>query len=85
MDLENLTDNEKLKCINEFKARCYWFYRTYRINRTLFEDNTDIFGDLESPKAVNNALVDYLLLQPHIITDPANFGKKDKNLSVFFF
>lgn len=85
MDLENLTVNEKEKCIREFKTRCYWFHRTYRINRTLFENNTEIFGTLDSPKALNNALVDYLLLQFHIITDPANFGKKDKNLSVFFF
>jgi hypothetical protein len=85
MDLESLTDNEKRKCINEFKTRCYWFYRTYRINRTLFENNTDSFGSLESPKVLNNALVDYPLLQFHIITDPAKFGKKDKNLSVFFF
>jgi len=85
MDLENLTDDEKMKCISEFKTRCYWFHRTYRINRTLFEENLEIFGSLESPKALNNALVDYLLLQFHIITDPAKFGKKDKNLSVFFF
>lgn len=85
MDLENLTVNEKEKCIREFKTRCYWFHRTYRINRNLFENNTEIFGILDSPKALNNALVDYLLLQFHIITDPATFGKKDKNLSVFFF
>lgn len=85
MNLENLTHNEKMKCIREFKARCYWFYRTYRIYKTLFENDREIFGSLESPKFLNNALVDYLLLQPHIITDPANFGKKDKNLSVFFF
>jgi len=51
----------------------------------LFENDQEIFGSLESPKVLNNALVDYLLLQPHIITDPANFGKKDKNLSIFFF
>jgi hypothetical protein len=85
MNLENLNDDEKRKCISEFKTRCYWFYRTYRINRTLFEKNPGVFGSLESPKFLNNALVDYLLLQPHIITDPANFGQKDKNLSVFFF
>lgn len=85
MDLENLTDDEKMKCISEFKTRCYWFHRTYRINRTLFEENLEIFGSLGSPKALNNALVDYLLLQFHIITDSAKFGKNDKNLSVFFF
>ncbi len=51
----------------------------------MFEENLEIFSSLESPKALNNALVDYLLLQFHIITDPAKFGKKDKNLSVFFF
>jgi hypothetical protein len=85
MNLENLTDDEKRKCISEFKTRCYWFYRTYRINQTLFENNLELFGSLESPKVLNNALVDYLLLQPHIITDTANFGKRNKNLSVFFF
>jgi hypothetical protein len=85
MNLENLTVDEKRKCISEFKTRCYWFYRTYNINRTLFENNLELFGSLESPKVLNNALVDYLLLQPHIITDPANFGKRNKNLSIFFF
>jgi hypothetical protein len=45
----------------------------------------DVYNDLDSPKLINNALIDHFLLQLHIITDPANFGKSDKNLSVFFF
>lgn len=85
MKIESLTDEKKYTCVNEFKARCYLFYRKYQINKVLFEDNTDVYGDLESPKLINNALVDYLLLQFHIITDPANFGKTDKNLSIYFF
>lgn len=85
MKIEDLNDDEKYRCFIEFKTRCYFFYRTYQINRTLFEGNTYIFGDLESPKLINNALVDHCLLQLHIVTDSANFGKNDKNLSVFFF
>ena len=85
MKIENLTDEEKYKCFIEFKTRCYFFYRTYQINKVLFEENTDVYNDLDSTKLINNVLVDHLLLQLHIITDPANFGKSDKNLSVFFF
>jgi hypothetical protein len=85
MKIEDLTDDEKYKCYIEFKTRCYFLYRTYQINKTLFEDNTDIYGDLDSPKIINSALIDHFLLQLHIVTDPANFGKNDKNLSVFFF
>jgi hypothetical protein len=87
MKIESLTDDEKYKCIDEFKTRCYFFYRTYRINKVLFEENIEVFNglDLDSPKFINDALVDHLLLQFHIITDPATFGESDKNLSVFFF
>ena len=86
MKIENLTDDQKYKCFIEFKTRCYFFYRTYQINRVLFEENMEAYNDLDSPKFINNALVDHLLLQLHIITDPANFGESlDKNLSVFFF
>jgi hypothetical protein len=85
MKIENLTDEEKYKCVMGFKTRCYFFYRTYQINKVLFEENTDVYNDLDSPKLINSVLVDHILLQFHIITDPANFGKTDKNLSVFFF
>ena len=85
MKIANLSDEEKYKCVKEFKTRCYFFYRTYQINKVLFEENMDVYNDLVSPNFINNVLVDHLLLQLHIITDPANFGKSDKNLSVFFF
>lgn len=85
MDIKNLTKDERYKCFIEFKSRCYLLYRTYQINKVLFEENTEIYNDIDSPKLINGALVDHLLLQFHIITDPANFGKSDKNLSVFFF
>jgi hypothetical protein len=85
MEIKNLTENEKNKCIIEFKTRSYFVYRTYRINKVLFEEDTEIYGNLDFPKFINNALIDHILLQFHIITDPANFGKNDKNLSVFFF
>jgi hypothetical protein len=85
MKIENLTDEEKYKCFKEFKIRCYFLYRTYQINKVLFEENPDVYNDLDSPKIINNVLVDHLLLHLHIITDHANFGKSDKNLSVFFF
>ena len=85
MKIGNLTDEEKYKCVIEFKTRCYFFYRTYQINKVLFEENMDVYNDLASPKFINNALIDHLLLQLHLITDPAKFGKSDKNLSVFFF
>ena len=85
MNIENLTLEEKYKCINEFKVRCYFLYRLYQINKVLFEDNTDIYNDLDSPKLINGTLIDTIILQFHIITDEASFGKNDKNLSVFFF
>lgn len=85
MKIENLTDDQKYKCYIEFKTRCYFLYRTYQINKVLFEENTEIYNDLDSPRLINDSLVDHLLLQFHIITDSANFGKSDKNLSVFFF
>jgi hypothetical protein len=86
MKIENLTDEEKYKCFIEFKTRCYYVYRTYQINKVLFEENEDVYNNLESPKFINNALIDHFLLQLHLITDPVNFGKsEDKNLSVFFF
>jgi hypothetical protein len=86
MKIENLTDDQKYKCFIEFKTRCYFFYRTYRINKILFEENMEAYNELDSPKFINNALVDHLLLQLHLITDSATFGKtEDKNLSVFFF
>lgn len=84
MNLANLTSDEKERCILEFKTRCYWFYRTYRINKNLFEDNRSLYGALETPRVINNALVEYLLLQPHLITDQSTFGA-DKNLSIYFF
>jgi len=84
MEIENLTKNEKNKCIVEFKTRSYFVYRIYRTNKLLFEENMESYGNCDSLKFINNALVDHILLQFHIITDPANF-KKDKNLSVFFF
>ena len=85
MKIENLTDEEKYKCVKEFKNRCYYFYRTYQITKVLYEENINVYNDLVSPKFINNALIDHLLLQPHLITDSANFGKSDKNLSIFFF
>ena len=85
MEIEKLTLDEKYKCIDEFKARCYFLYRLYRINKVLFEDNTAIYNDLDSPKLINGALIDHLLLQFHLVTDKASFSKTDKNLSIFFF
>jgi hypothetical protein len=85
MKIEKLTLDEKYKCINEFKTRCYFLYRLYRINKVLFEDNTEIYNDLTSPKLINGALIEHLLLQFHLVTDKANFGEIDKNLSIFFF
>lgn len=85
MNLEELTDYQKQKCFDEFKARCYLFYRIYQINNVLFEENSSLYGDLNSPILINNALVDHILLQFHLITDKAKFGKSDKNLSIFFF
>ena len=84
MDFDNLTLNEKTRCIDEFKTRCYWFYRIYKINKALFEENHELYGDLETPRFINNALVEYQLLQPHLITDQPTFGS-GRNLSVFFF
>jgi hypothetical protein len=85
MNLENLTLEEKYKCINEFKARCYFLYRLYQINKVLFEDNTDIYNDLDSPKFINGTLIDTIIMQFHIFTDKASFNKNDMNLSVHFF
>jgi len=87
MKIENLTADQKSKCYIEFKTRCYYVYRTYQINRVLFEENenTEKYPDLDCLKFINNALIDHILLQLHIITDKANFGKSNKNLSVFFF
>lgn len=85
MEIKNLTLDEKYKCINEFKARCYFLYRLYKINKVLFEDNIDIYNNLDSPKLINGALIDHVLLQFHLVTEKANFNKTDKNLSVFFF
>jgi hypothetical protein len=85
MDLNNLTVCEKRKCISEFKAHCYYIYRTYKITSYLFDENANLFKSLKSPLFINDALVDHFLLQLHIITDSAGFGKTDKNLSVSFF
>jgi hypothetical protein len=85
LKIENLTDDQKNKCVTEFKTRCYFVYRIYQITKKVFGENKEIFDNLESPKIINDSLIDHIILQFHIITDSACFGKSDKNLSVFFF
>ena len=83
--MKTLQIDQKDICVAEFKTRCYFVYRTYQITKIVFGENKEIFNDLESPKIINDSLIDHILLQFHIITDSACFGKSDKNLSVFFF